>query len=112
MRRAWAVASLFVLAVAACKDEPKLPAAPKSAPICCGPGASASAAPPADLDAARPTSDLVRARPYALVLPASDAGPRPLVVLLHGLGSDGASHDQYLGFSAVARARGSFMKSC
>jgi polyhydroxybutyrate depolymerase len=105
----WSFALLPALALAACDQKPEVPVAPKPVPICCGPGASASASAtrPSDLDAALPSSALVRARPYALVRPTgASAGPRPLVVLLHGLGSDGASHDQYLGFSPVTRARG------
>jgi len=56
--------------------------------------------------APRPAPGLA-ARPYELVVPdATDGGPLPLVVLLHGYGSSGRGHEGYFGLSRVTRARG------
>jgi polyhydroxybutyrate depolymerase len=51
-------------------------------------------------------AELVAKRPYRLVTEEGDAGPQPLVVLLHGYGSSGAGHDAYFRLSPLAKRRG------
>jgi polyhydroxybutyrate depolymerase len=51
--------------------------------------------------------ELVKSRPYKLVVPGtSQTAAMPLVVLLHGYGSNGEGHDGYFGLSAVTKSRG------
>ncbi len=70
------------------------------------PTATQSAAP----IASAPTmtaAQYVQARPYVLDAPDGDGGgAMPLVILLHGYGSDGKNHDGYLGLSKLTKARG------
>lgn len=62
----------------------------------------------APTDPAPARDPLVLARPFELVVPPQ-AGPLPLVVLLHGYGSSGAAQDAYFRLSAAARERGFFL---
>jgi polyhydroxybutyrate depolymerase len=71
----------------------------------CGSGlpdaAPAEGPPPSD-------AELVASRPYRPVVPTSYAKgtPMPLVLLLHGYGSDGKTIDAYYGFSEYAERAG------
>jgi len=90
-----ALAALVAATAAACTS-PSAPAPTSPSPTAAAvtPGSTQSI----DLDG----------RPYRLVVPSVYDGstPLPLVVALHGYGSDAAELDSYLGLSSAAEARG------
>jgi polyhydroxybutyrate depolymerase len=63
-------------------------------------------------DAARATpgsNALVRARPYAMLAPEKHDARAPLLVLMHGYGSDHANVEGHLGADALSEAHGVFV---
>ena len=76
---------MFAFALAACD----------SARATSTPGTSASA--------------LVRARPYAMYVPAKHEASAPLLVLMHGYGSDHANVETYLRADALSEAHGVYV---
>lgn len=57
----------------------------------------------------RPPPPLVLARPYAMHVPERHEARAPLLVLLHGYGSDHANVERHLGADALADAHGVFV---
>jgi len=82
-----------LLTIAACDSSPApaplTPTAPATAP-------------------ARPSS-LITARPYTMRAPASHAATAPLLVLLHGYGSDHANVATHLGIAPLADSHGFYV---
>lgn len=114
------VAALGVLLLGACDpgDDPAPPdgattgaptAGPSTAPgVTAVPSAAPAPAPPPEIAPGTEGYLDVDGRPVRLVVPASydPAAPAPLVLLLHGYGSDAAEVDAALGLRAEVERRG------
>jgi polyhydroxybutyrate depolymerase len=91
----------------------------RSVPDCGAPGilllsfsvllAACEGARPEAKPAPAAANPLVAARPYAVHVPAVHEGRAPLLVLMHGYGSDHANVEQHLGVDALADAHGVYV---